>query len=72
MRDSQTKKIYAYLQTHRTINPDQAKDLFACNRLASRISDIKHQYSVDISTRIVKAKTSLESLADMQSTHWKR
>lgn len=56
MKKSQTDKIYAYMKENKGISPDKAKELFACNRLASRISDIKKKYGVAISTQIIKTK----------------
>lgn len=41
MKQSQNEKILAHLQTYGSINPLQAKDLYRCMRLASRISDLK-------------------------------
>lgn len=43
MKQTQNEKILAHLQEYGSINPLEAKDLYRCMRLASRISDLKRQ-----------------------------
>ena len=40
---SQCDKIIAYMREHTFINTKIARTLFRCERLASRINDIKHR-----------------------------
>lgn len=48
---TQCEKILAHLREHGSINPLEAKDLYRCMRLASRISDLKRQGYPIISER---------------------
>jgi hypothetical protein len=41
MKQTQCEKILAHLRERGSINPLEAKDLYRCMRLASRISDLK-------------------------------
>jgi hypothetical protein len=43
MKETQCDKILNHIREHGSINPLQAKDLYGCMRLASRISDLKRQ-----------------------------
>ena len=40
---SHSDRILAYLQSGRTITPNEADDLFACKRLSARILDLKRR-----------------------------
>lgn len=42
-KHSQCDKILAYMREHTFINTKIARKLFRCERLASRINDIKHR-----------------------------
>ena len=42
-KHSQCDKIIAYMREHTFINTKIARTLFRCERLASRINDIKHR-----------------------------
>lgn len=42
-KSSQCDKIIAYMREHTFINTKIARTLFRCERLASRINDIKHR-----------------------------
>ena len=44
MKEKQTAQILRYLKTHKGgITPRQALDYFSCQRLASRICDLKRE-----------------------------
>lgn len=47
--DSQTKRIYDYLLSGKTITPLEALNLFDCMRLSARIKDLR-KLGVDIVT----------------------
>ena len=52
---SQCTKIHEYLKTGAALTAKDARKLFRCERLASRISDLKRR-GVDISRNIVQYK----------------
>ena len=52
---SQCIKIHEYLKTGAVITAKDARQLFRCERLASRINDLKRR-GVDISRNIVQYK----------------
>lgn len=52
---SQCTKIHEYLKTGAILTAKDARNLFRCERLASRISDLKRR-GVDISRNIVQYK----------------
>ena len=41
MRESQNRMILDYLKEHGSINKNEARTLFSCDRLSARIFDIK-------------------------------
>lgn len=43
MKDSQNKKIIQYMRCYGSISPVEALREFSCMRLASRISDLRHE-----------------------------
>ncbi|WP_372339428.1 helix-turn-helix domain-containing protein [Gilliamella apis] len=49
---SQCERILIHLQTGKSINPDQASNLYGCFRLSARIYDLKKP-GFDIDSRLV-------------------
>jgi hypothetical protein len=48
--ESQNKRIAAWLQAGNTITALEALNMFGCFRLASRITDLKQKFGLDIKT----------------------
>ena len=52
MTMSQSEHILAYLQSGRSITPDEADEMFACKRLGARIYDLKRRGYPIIAERV--------------------
>ena len=52
---SQATDILDYIDQHGSITDNEARDLFACNRLSGRIYDLR-ALGIDIRTEIVQGK----------------
>ena len=66
---SHSDRILEYLQTGRSITPNEADDLFACKRLGVRIYDLKQRGYPIISER-VDGFTSSATSAIGRGTGW--
>lgn len=54
---SQNKKIAAYLLAGNSITSIEALEMFGCFRLASRITDLKQKFGLDITSDRVTTTT---------------
>ena len=48
----QTIDVFCYLVSRVKITDNQARDILNCNRVAARISDLRHLYGVEIKTEM--------------------
>lgn len=54
-KESQNKKIKAWLESGRSITPLEALALFGCFRLGARIFDLREEYGMEINREMVEA-----------------
>lgn len=54
-KESQNKKIKAWLESGRSITPLEALALFGCFRLGARIWDLREEYGMEIKREMVEA-----------------
>ena len=54
---SQNRRIADYLEAGHSITAMEALEMFGCFRLASRITDIKQMYGLDVETNRITTPT---------------
>lgn len=61
---NQTEQILQHLESGKSINPQEALDMYGCFRLGARIWDIKNHYGKNVKKEMVECETTGNKYAE--------